>query len=71
MRNLRACGLTRGVWKAPANEPLVLATGLEREVSSSEQTRLNAAHVNCLRRFPRKGVVVFGARTLSSDQEWK
>ncbi|HYN06215.1 MAG TPA: phage tail sheath C-terminal domain-containing protein [Vicinamibacterales bacterium] len=61
----------RGVWKPPANEVLVMATGLEREISFSEHTPLNAAHVNCLRRIPGRGVLVLGARTLSSDPDWK
>ena len=63
--------LARGVWKAPANEPLVLATGLEREISHAEQAPLNTAHVNCLRHIPGRGVLILGARTLSSDPEWK
>jgi phage tail sheath protein FI len=63
--------LTRSVWKAPANETVVTATGLEREIPRSEQMPLNAAHVNCLRTFPGRGVVVVGARTLSSDPDWK
>ena len=63
--------LNRGVWKAPANEALVLATGLEREISHSEQGPLNAVHVNCLRHIPGRGVLILGARTLSSDPEWK
>jgi phage tail sheath protein FI len=63
--------LNRGVWKAPANEVLRIATGLERDITSSEQTRLNPAHVNCLRQIPGRGFRVMGARTLSTDPEWK
>ena len=63
--------LDRGVWKAPANEMLLMATGLEREISHAEQAPLNAAHINCLRRIPGRGVLILGARTLSSDPEWK
>ena len=63
--------LTRGVWNAPANESVVIATGLEREVTSSEQAQLGPAHVNCLRRLPARGVMIAGARTLSSNAEWK
>lgn len=62
---------TRGVWKPPSNEALAIATGLEREVSSAEEMRLNAEGINCLRRVPGKGVLVQGARTLSSDPDWK
>jgi Bacteriophage tail sheath protein len=63
--------LHRGVWKAPANEALAMAAGLEREISFAEERDLNAVHVNCLRRMPGKGLLVTGARTLSSDGEWK
>jgi Bacteriophage tail sheath protein len=63
--------LNRGVWKAPANEVLATASGLEQDIPSAEEARLNAAHVNCLRHIPHRGVRVFGARTLSSDAEWK
>src|SRR5688572_29679368 len=63
--------LNRGVWTAPANEPLVMATGLEREISRGEQERLNPLSINCLRRIAGRGVVVWGARTLGSDADWK
>jgi Bacteriophage tail sheath protein len=61
----------RGVWTAPANEVIELATGLEQAMSLVEQTRLNDLHVNCLRHIPGRGVCVMGARTLSSDPDWK
>ena len=61
----------RGVWKAPADEGLAMAAGLERESSLAEERDLNSVHVNCLRRIPGRGVLVRGARTLSADPEWK
>jgi phage tail sheath protein FI len=63
--------LSRGVHHAPANETLEMAAGLEREIPSAEQRSLNAEGINCLRRLPEKGLRVWGARTLSSDPEWK
>ena len=63
--------LNRGVWNAPANEALLSASGLEREISFAEARNLNAVGVNCLRRVSGQGVQVLGARTLSSDGEWK
>lgn len=63
--------LTRGVWNAPANETILTATGLEREVTRADQSQLGPAHVNCLRRVAGRGVMITGARTLSSDSEWK
>jgi len=61
----------RGVWKAPANEALVMAVGLERDIPATDLARLTEAHVNCLRHVRGKGLLVWGARTLSSDPEWK
>jgi len=61
----------RGVWKAPANEPLIGAAGFERTLTSADIDLLNPLGVNCLRAFPGKGNLVWGARTTSSDPEWK
>lgn len=61
----------RGVWKAPANEVVRGALRFEREVSFPEQEVLNPIGVNCLRTLPGRGLRVWGARTASSDPEWK
>lgn len=61
----------RGVHKAPANAALASAVGLERQVAAQQGASLNAQGVNCLRYFPGRGIHVWGARTLSSDPEWK
>lgn len=61
----------RGVHKAPANEPLRGAIGLQRRVSPAEQGQLNSAGVNVIRIFDRSGVLPWGARTLSDDPEWR
>jgi phage tail sheath protein FI len=61
----------RGVWKAPANETVAGALGLQREVRFGEQEVLNPLGVNCIRSLPNRGIRVWGARTLSSDPEWK
>jgi len=63
--------LQHGVHKAPANEQLTLAVGLERELAHSEADRLSQSGVNLLRTFSSRGVVVWGARTLTSDSDWK
>jgi phage tail sheath protein FI len=63
--------LERGVFKAPANEVLRSATGLERQITAPEQETLNPAGVNCLRYFAGKGFCVWGARTASPDPDWK
>lgn len=62
---------TRGVWKAPANETVAGALDLKYEVSTRAQEVLNPRGVNCIRKFPGRGIRVWGARTLSSDPLWK
>ncbi len=57
----------RGVHKAPANEVVRGAVGLEYPVTDGEQEVLNPSGVNAIRRFPQRGIRVWGARTMSSD----
>lgn len=59
----------RGVHKAPANEPVRGALGLQRRVTPAEQGELNSAGVNVLRFFTGQGIRVWGARTLARDSE--
>jgi phage tail sheath protein FI len=54
----------RGVHKAPANETVRGALGLERLVTDTQQDPLNTNGVNVLRAFPGQArPVVWGART--------
>lgn len=62
---------TRGVHKAPANEVVRGAVDLEIDITSREQDQLNPDGINCIRTFPGRGTRVWGARTLSSDPEWR
>lgn len=62
---------TTGVHKAPANLGLSGALNTARRFTPAEQDLLNLNGVNSLRVFPGRGVVVWGARTLSSDPEWR
>src|SRR3954447_7351007 len=62
---------SRGVHKAPANEVVLGANGLGFQVTHAEQGGLNKVGVNCIRAFPGRGIRVWGARTLSSDPEWR
>ena len=62
---------TRGVHKAPANETVMGSIGLSFQVTDGEQETLNPKGVNCIRAFPGRGIRVWGARTMSSDPEWK
>ena len=62
---------TRGVFKAPANEVIQGAVGLELAVTRGEMDLLNPEGVNSIKAFPGRGIRVWGARTLSSDAEWR
>ena len=62
---------TRGVHKAPANEVVRGAIALELNLTKGEHDQLNPDGVNCIRSFPGQGIRVWGARTLSSDPEWR
>jgi hypothetical protein len=64
---------TRGVWKAPAGTEASLngAVGLAAELSDVQHGNLNPLGVDVIRRFPGAGIVAFGARTITSDPEWK
>lgn len=67
-------GLTdnsRGVWKAPANVTVAGAIDLEYNIDHGTQEVLNPRGVNVIRRFPGRGIRVWGARTLSSNPLWK
>lgn len=63
---------TRGVHKAPANEPIRGVVDLSYRVTRGEQEILNPAGVNCIRYFPADGVRIWGARTLAAEaSEWR
>lgn len=60
-----------GVHRAPANGELFWAEDVTRELDDGEQGVLNPEGVNCLRAFPGRGIRVYGARTISSDPDWR
>ena len=62
---------TRGVHKAPANEVVRGAVSLELQITKAEHDQLNPVGINCIRSFPGRGIRVWGARTISSDPEWR
>ncbi|HUI78733.1 MAG TPA: phage tail sheath C-terminal domain-containing protein [Bryobacteraceae bacterium] len=63
---------TRGVHKAPANEPIRGALNVTYRLTSDEQGKLNQNGVNCIRLFPRDGILVWGARTLDEGSSpWR
>jgi len=61
----------RGVHKAPANELVRDIVDLEYQIKDSDQDILTSQHVNSIRKFPGKGILVWGARTLSGESDWK
>jgi hypothetical protein len=61
----------RAVYKAPANEVVNLAIGFEQFLNKGQQEVLNPEGINCFRFFEGRGMRLWGARTISSDPEWK
>lgn len=64
---------TRGVHKAPANEPIRGVLELERTLTDDEQGPVNESGVNVLRFFPGSGFRVWGARTIAPKDrtQWR
>jgi phage tail sheath protein FI len=68
---------TRGVWKAPAGQEASLRGARAPAIllTDAENGQLNPRAINCLRKFPAPGTVIWGARTLYGDDgrgsEWK
>ncbi|RKH87887.1 phage tail sheath subtilisin-like domain-containing protein, partial [Corallococcus sp. AB038B] len=63
--------VNRAVYKAPANEVVNLALGFESNLSKAQQEVLNPEGLNAFRFFEGRGNRLWGARTTSSDPEWK
>jgi len=67
----------RGVWKAPAGTEATLngVFDLKVPLTDAENGELNPLGINCLRKLPAAGNVVWGARTLVGDDrlanQWK
>ncbi len=63
--------INRGVHKAPANEEVRGLSKLENNINKPRQEVINPEGINALRFFEGRGHRVWGARTMSSDPEWK
>jgi uncharacterized protein len=62
---------TRGVFKAPANENVNDASGVERTMSDIEQGQLNLLGINVIRVFQAGGQPqLWGARTTATNKSW-
>jgi uncharacterized protein len=67
--------IERGVHKAPANEVVRGVSGVNQQLSQSEQDILNPypVNINVIRDFRKsnRGIRVWGARVITSDSDWK
>lgn len=63
--------LNSGVHRAPANAVLQNVKALTHDVNDAVQGLLNPAGINCIRSLPGRGLRVYGARTVTSDSEWR
>jgi phage tail sheath protein FI len=63
--------IERGVFKAPANELVRGAVDIEFAVTQQVQNTLPLKGVNVIRSFQGRGIRVWGARTLSTETDWK
>ncbi len=63
----------RGVWKAPAGTEATLnaTLGLEHLLNDLHSDELNPRGINALRQIPGAGRVVWGARTMIPNSEWR
>ncbi len=62
----------RGVWKAPANVSINSVVDVTSEISHNQQENLNldlltGISINAIRRFVGKGILVWGARTMTGN----
>ena len=62
----------RGVWKAPAGTSVALggSVGLAVNLTDVQQGNLNPLNINVIRQFAGAGIVLWGARTVTSDPAW-
>jgi phage tail sheath protein FI len=63
--------VNRGVHKAPANEKINGALDVQMKIGKGEQDVLNPKGINCIRTFPGRGQIIWGARTISDNTLWK
>lgn len=60
-----------GVHKAPANAPLEWVQDVTSQTSDELHGLFNSAGINVLRTLPGRRVRIMGARTVSSDTNWR
>jgi len=60
-----------GVHKAPANDPLAWIQDVTVQVNDEVHAILNPVGINVVRSLPGRGLRIMGARTVSSDPDWR
>ncbi len=61
----------KGVFCAPANCIIQGAVGLSKRITQNELAVLYEKNINVLKYFPGSGVKIWGAKTLSTEYDWR
>jgi phage tail sheath protein FI len=61
----------QGVFKAPANAPLAEVQDVTVAVNDALHGVLNGEGINAIRALPGRGIRILGARTITSDTDWR
>jgi hypothetical protein len=65
------CDANVGVHKAPGNEIVKGAMGLQLGLNEDHLGMLNTDGINALRAMPGRGIRIWGARTTTDDPDWR
>lgn len=60
-----------GVHKAPANAPLAWVQDVTAPINDAEHGLLNSSGINVIRPLAGRGIRILGARTVSSEPDWR
>ena len=66
-----ATDIAVGVQKAPANAALAWVQDVTISVNNAQHGLLNPLGINAIRTLIGRGIRIFGARTVSSDPDWR
>ena len=65
------CDAERGVHHPPANEAMEDVQDVALALRDEDVGYLNAEGINCIKYLNARGIRIWGARTMSSDSEWR
>jgi phage tail sheath protein FI len=65
-----ATDLSLGVHHSAANQELLWVASVAQPIDHPTLAMYNDAQINCVLALPNRGIRIFGARTLSSDEDW-